>query len=362
MEVEFRTQPAIELRLKTVLISVRQLILRPAAGQVRTPHQSEFGVAGKMAEDYYQILNVSKNASQDEIQKSYRRLARKYHPDLHADKEEKERESAKQQFQKIQQAYDVLSDEEKRRMYDQLGPNFEQMRGGSPFGGAGGAQFDFSEIFGRGAGGGQPTGGFEEILRQFGMGAGPQGPPPGPAKGPDVEQRITVPFAIAVLGGEHQVTFEQRSGKVKTIKVKIPAGIPDGKRIRLRGQGHSGFDGGPKGDVLIQVKVAPHPNYTREGLNLKVTVPISVGEAANGAKIDLPTPHGTITVTVPPETSSGKSLRLKGMGIKTKDRAGDLIAQLQIVLPENIAEVDPELIRKFEALWNGTSPRKGLTW
>jgi len=317
-----------------------------------------------MADDYYQTLNVSKNASQEEIQKSYRRLARKYHPDLHADKEEKEREAAKQRFQKIQQAYDVLSDTEKRRRYDQLGPNFEQMRGGSPFGGAGGAEFDFSQMFGGAAGpGGGSAGGFEEILRQFGMGGGgASGPAPGPTKGPDVEQRITVPFAIAILGGEHQVSYQRRTGKVQTIRVKIPAGISDGKKIRLRGQGHSGFDGGPRGDVIILVKVAAHPTYSRAGLNLNVTVPITIGEAANGAKIDLPTPHGTITVTVPPGTSSGKSLRLKGMGINTKDQKGDLIAQLQIVLPDNLSEQDLELIRKLDASWNGSSPRNELTW
>ena len=315
-----------------------------------------------MAEDYYKVLNVSKNASQDEIQKSYRRLARKYHPDLHADKEEKERESAKQQFQKIQQAYDVLSDPKKRQMYDQMGPGFEQM-GGNPFGGAGGPQFDFNQMFG-GQGGG--PGGFEDILRQFGMGAGggrhPGTRPQPPQTGPDSTQKITVPFATAILGGEHQVSLERRSGKVENIKVKIPAGIESAQKIRLRGQGHSAFDGGPRGDLFIVVTVAPHPTYTRNGLNLKVSVPISLAEAVKGAKIDLPTPHGTITVTVPEMTSSGKSLRLKGMGIKTSKKSGDLIAQLQIVLPDDLSEEEMELIEQLEKSWAEKSPRSELTW
>jgi DnaJ-class molecular chaperone len=323
-----------------------------------------------MADDYYNVLNVSRTASQEEIQKSYRRLARKFHPDLHADEEEKEKQAAKQKFQKIQQAYDVLSDPEKRQMYDQLGPEFDRMGGKSPFGGAA-PEFDFSQIFG---GQGGRAGGFEDLLRQFGMGASGAGPmgggprggpfqrPPGPAKGLDVEQQITVPFSTAVLGGEYRVTLERRSGKVETIDVKIPAGIESGKKIRLRGQGDPGFDGGPRGDLLIQVKISPHPTYSRKGLNLLVTLPVTVGEAVRGAKIDLPTPHGTITVTVPPGSSSGKSLRLKGMGIKGKELKGDLIATLQIVLPKNLSAKDIQLIEKLDACWNGASPRTELKW
>jgi curved DNA-binding protein len=322
-------------------------------------------------EDYYKVLGVGKNASPEEIQKAYRKLARKYHPDLHADDEEKARDRAKQQFQKVQQAYDVLSDEKKRNMYDQLGPNFEQMGGGNPFG-AGGNPFggadgiDLSQIFGGGGGGGGR--GFEDILRQMGgggpMGGGPRGggrgPQVAPSRGSDIEQEITVPFATAVLGGQHQVSLQRRSGKVDKIDVKIPAGIESGKKIRLRGLGQSA--GGPPGDLLITVKVAPHPNYSRNGLNLHVTVPISLIEAAEGATIDLPTPHGTVSLKVPPGSSSGKSLRLKGMGIKGKDKSGDLISVLQIMVPGQVSPDDLEVLRRLDDSWDNSATREKLTW
>ena len=195
--------------------------------------------------------------------------------------------------------------------------------------------------------GGQPRGG---------------GRRPGPAKGSDLDQEITISFATAVLGGQHQVSFQRRSGKVEKIDVKIPAGIEAGKKIRLRGQGQPGVDGGPRGDLLIKVKIAPHPNYTRKGLNLHVTVPITVIEAAEGAKIDLPTPHGTVSVTVPPGSSSGKSLRLKGMGIKGANGSGDLLAVLQIVVPDNVTPEDLEVLKQLKDGWADPVLRSELAW
>ncbi|MFT7634228.1 MAG: curved DNA-binding protein [Mariniblastus sp.] len=320
-------------------------------------------------EDYYKVLGVARSASADEIQKSYRRLARKYHPDLHADEDERERERAKQQFQKVQQAYDVLSDAKKRQMYDQMGPGFEQMGGnpyggggggGSPFGGAGAGGIDLSQIFGGGGGGG-----FEDIFRQMG-GAAPGGrrQPAGPMRGSDVEQSITVPFSVSVMGGQHQVSLQRRNGKVDKIDVKIPAGIEPGKRIRLRGQGQSGGEGGlgPRGDLMITVNVAPHPSYSRQGLNLKVTVPITMTEAAAGTKVDLPTPHGTVALTVPPACNNGKSLRLKGMGIKSRDKSGDLIAVLQITMPTEITKADLETLKQLSDSWSDPAVRNELSW
>jgi len=314
-----------------------------------------------MAEDYYKTLGVSRNASDAELQKAYRKLAAKFHPDRHADKDEKEREKTKQQFQKIQQAYDVLSDGEKRRMYDQLGPDFERMGGGggnpfggggNPFGGGGnpfgGMDIDLGQIFGQGGGG------FDQM---FGGRGGRKAPR---SKGQNLEKEISVPFATAVLGGQYQVSFDRGHGKLENVTVKIPVGIESGKKIRLKGQGRSGPAG--DGDLLVKVNVAGHPNYSRSGLNLSLTAPITLLEAAQGAKIDLPTPHGTITVTVPPGTSSGKSLRLKNMGIKTPDRCGDLIVKLQIVIPESPTDGDKELLEKLDGAWNDPNARAELVW
>lgn len=324
-----------------------------------------------MANDYYALLGVKRSASTDEIQKAYRKLARKYHPDLHADKSDREKKTAKEKFQQIQRAYDVLTDNQKRQMYDQYGPGFDAMGGGggaNPFqGGAnpfGGSDIDFSQIFGGGPKGRGGARGFEDIFRQFGgMGGGPgPPPPPGPRRGDDIEHEITVPFHTAVKGGEHRLSFEKRSGKVETISVKIPAGIESKKKIRLRGQGRSGIDGGPRGDLIIKVNVASHPHFSRSGLNLKVALPISLLEAVNGSKIELPTPHGTVSVTVPAGSNNGKILRLRGMGVKTNKASGDLMVKLQIHIPDDIPPSDQELIKQLSAFWSDPDIRSDLTW
>lgn len=315
------------------------------------------------SDDYYQVLGISKSASADEIQKAYRKLARKHHPDLHADGTDREKENAKQQFQKVQQAYDVLSDKKKRRMYDQMGPGFEQMGGGNPFGQGqgnpfGGMDIDLSSLFG-GAGGGA---GFEQMFRQMGGGRpGAQPQTQAPAKPAAIEQEITVSFATAVLGGEHQVSFRRANGKVETINVKVPAGIESGKKIRLRGQGAEAY-GGQRGDLMILVKVAPHPNYKRKGLNLSLSVPLTLAEAVLGAKVDIPTPHGTVTLTVPPGTSNGKSMRLKGMGVHAKSGKGDLIAELQIELPSELSDEDKKLIEQLELAYQDRDLRSEIRW
>ncbi len=317
-----------------------------------------------MAEDYYKTLGVARGASIEEIQKSYRKLARRYHPDLHADKDDREKKRAKEKFQQVQQAYDVLSDEKKRRMYDQFGSDFDKMGGGgnpfggggNPFGGAGGNPFgggeiDLSQLFGGGAGG------FEQM---FGGGAGRGQARRPAAKGDNIEQKITVPFATAVLGGQHQISFDRGNGKHESLTIKIPVGIESGKKIRLKGQGRSGPAG--DGDLLVTVNVSGHPNYSRSGLNLSVTAPISIAEAALGAKIEIPTPHGTISVTVPAGTSSGKSLRLKGMGIKTSNKSGDLIVHLQIAIPEEVSDEDQALLEQLSYAWESAVQREELVW
>lgn len=322
--------------------------------------------------DYYQTLGVSKSASSDEIKKAYRKKAQKYHPDLVAEDEKKK---AKEEFQKVQQAYDVLKDPEKRKMYDQLGPDFERMGGGQPYPGGnpfGGGQgsFDFRDLFGQapgGTGGGGGGGfGFEDILRQFAPNGGGGGRQRrhaggGAAKGRDIQQSVTIPFAVSVNGGEASVAI-QRGGSPQTIKVKIPAGIESGKKIRLRGQGEPSMSGSAAGDLILSVTVAEHPCYRRQGDNLVMTLPVSIPEAIRGARIDVPTPEGTVTVSVPPASSSGKKLRLRGLGIKRNDARGDLILELSIVVPESLKSDLPENLAKALEQWPRHEPRQHLRW
>lgn len=321
-------------------------------------------------EDYYKLLGVKRDASAAELKKAYRKMAQKHHPDL---AEEGQKDKAKAQFQKIQQAYDVLKDPEKRQLYDQLGPDFERMAGpgGQPFaghaGGAGG--FDFRDLFGQqpaGAGGGGGFG-FEDIFRQFAGGgaagggrAGARGRQGrgGPAQ--DLQATVTVPFSVAIAGGETTVSVD-RGGRIENLTVKIPAGIADGKKIRLRGQG-GGSPSQPAGDLLLTVKIADHPHFRRQGNQLLLTVPISLLEAINGAKIDVPTPKGTVTVTVPPGSSSGKKLRLRGLGVPDKDQAGDLLLELSIVLPESLGADTLALAQQLAATLPPQTPRQHLRW
>lgn len=326
-------------------------------------------------DDYYKILGVKRDATASELKKAYRKMAQKHHPDL---AEEGSKDKAKAEFQKVQQAYDVLKDPEKRQLYDQLGPDFERMSGGAGGrtyqgypGGHGG--FDFSEIFGEqgpgsGPGSRNPGGGgsfgFEDIFRQFtgggGAGRGGRTRPKAASKGADIQASVTIPFAVAIEGGETAVPI-QRGGRTETLKVKIPSGIEDGKKMRLRGQGDAP-PGSPPGDLLLTVQVAEHPCFRRTGDNLIATLPITVAEAIKGARIDVPTPKGTVTVTVPPGSSSGKKLRLRGLGVRSKVGAGDLILELSIVLPESIGSDATRIAEQLESLWATQIPRQHLRW
>ena len=322
-----------------------------------------------MAADPYQTLGVDRKASQEEISKAYRTLARKYHPDLHPDDE-----SAKKKFKEVQSAFDILNDEKKRKMYDRYGAGFESMGGGGgprgpqgwPGGGAAGGQYDFdlNDLFGGGgaaAGGPNMGGGFADLFKHFSRGNQGTAQAP-PQRGQDLEYELTVPFATAIKGGEASVSLRRASGKHETISVKIPAGIEDGKKIRLRGQGEQHPMGGEAGDLLIKVKVAPHPSFTRTGKRLDVEVPVTLAEAIEGAKIDVPTPHGTVTVSIPPGTSSGKKLRLRGQGVKpASGEAGDLYAEVQIVLPDNLSDEQRAELAAL-AKHDTRNPRVDLRW
>ncbi len=341
-----------------------------------------------MAEDHYKTLGVNRDATPAEIQKAYRDLARKYHPDLNPDDKK-----AKEKFQKVQAAFDVLNDEKKRKMYDQFGPGFENMGGAGEAGGPRGGTYtwtgqtpegfegiDISQLFGGGAvdpsmfgggGGGRGGGGFADIFEQLRRGGGTAGAGGGgrargrrgrtvPAEGSDFHSDITVSFQTAVLGGTTDLALD-RAGKRETISVKIPPGINDGGKIRLRGQGEPGANGGPPGDIILTVHAAPHPHFTRTGDRLDVKLPVTLAEAVQGAKVDVPTPYGTITLRVPPRTNSGVKLRIKGHGVKNKEgNKGDLYAEVLIVLPDTIPGELLDAVRNLES--RGLDPRRELRW
>lgn len=324
-----------------------------------------------MAEpDYYEVLGVPRDATPDAIKKAYRGMARKYHPDVNpGDKK------AESKFKEAQHAYDILSDAEKRSMYDRYGSAaFEGMAAAGPRagaqewayrqGGPGYESFDFSEFFGPGAAGAQEeTGGgiFEELLgRVRGGRGGRRGGGAGPRPGRNLEAHLTIPFLTAVRGGETTVEIE-RDHRRESLVVKIPPGIESGARLRLRGQGEPGEKGGTPGDLTIVVTVEPHPYFTREGRNLSVEVPVTIPEAVLGAKVDVPTLDGLRSVTIPPGSSSGLKLRLRGQGLPAvgDKPEGDLFIVVKIVVPKHVDDESRRLIREFGER-NPMRPRDGL--
>ena len=282
--------------------------------------------------------------------------------------------TAKDKFKAIQLAYEVLNDPKKRELYDRYGAAYESVGEGAagPRGpgwrrsageqGVPVDDIDLSEIFGHqgGPGGG---GGFADLFRQFTNRSGAKETRTGPTarRGSHIEHRLDVPFRTSISGGTAQLTVRRRNGKVETIDVKVPAGISDGKKIRLRGQGEPGSGGAPPGDILITIRVAPHPHYHRQGKDLIVRVPVALSEAIQGAKIDLPTPKGTISLTIPAGTSSGKRLRIKGHGVPFADAAGDLYAEIQVQLPEPIDADLSDWARRHPPPADA-HPRSQLAW
>lgn len=326
-----------------------------------------------MAEDYYKTLGVKRDASQAEIQKAYRELARKYHPDLNPQNPEK----AKKQFQQVQAAFDVLNDPGKREMYDRYGSSFESYAAGgagprpgsswNPYAGGSGnvEDFDFSQFFGERFGG-DASAGFGDLFNQFrkaeGEGRARRGRARTPSAGAGVAADLNIPFTISVTGGTVPITLARPDGATETLDVKIPVGIEDGKRIRLRGQGGPGPDGGTAGDLLITIHVDPHPWFQRRGKNLHVRVPVTLAEAVLGAKVEVPSPHGSVVLRVPAGTSSGAKLRVRGHGVKPPGGTpGDLYAEIQIQLPAELTDEDREQIRQIDAR-HPLTPRRDLRW
>ncbi|HAY42238.1 MAG TPA: molecular chaperone DnaJ [Micrococcaceae bacterium] len=306
--------------------------------------------------DFYAILGVSKDASEADIKKAYRKLARKYHPDTNQGDAEAERK-----FKDISEANSVLSDKEEREQYDAI----RAMGGGARFsaGGPGGAPggqagFDdmFSNLFGGGGAprgrGGQPD--FSDLFGGGGFGGG-FGQSAPPRKGADRTASTTISFAGSIKGTT--IGLREQSGEV--IDVRVPAGIKDGQSVRVRGRGQSGQAG--NGDLLVKVKVTEHPYFKREENNIRVHVPVTFDEAALGAKIHVPTLDGEeVAMKVPAGSNSGRTLRLKGRGVKTSKATGDMLIVLDVVIPQNLNDKAKAAIEEFAAATEGEDPRQAL--
>ncbi len=301
--------------------------------------------------DYYATLGVKKDASQDEIQKAYRKLARKFHPDVNKDSQ------AEVKFKEIGEAYEVLKDPDKRKRYDQLGSNWNRMGGGQggPPPGWEGVHFDF------GQGGGGGAAGFSDFFEMlFGGGAGGRrrGAPAGfggagfgggSQAGGDSEATISLSVEEAVRGGSREIAIvDPNTGQRKTLTIKIPEGVRSGQKIRLSGQGSQGMGGGPAGDLFLKIEIAPDPRYKVEGSDILTFVPVQAPVAALGGEADVETPTGTLRVKIPAGSSSGRKIRLRGRGLSQSGGAkGDLLAEIRIVIPEQLTDRERELYQQL---------------
>lgn len=303
------------------------------------------------APDYYEILGVDRSASADEIQRAYRKLARTWHPDVNKAPEAEDR------FKDLSEAYDTLSDPEMRQKYDTFGADFRQVpddvdpaawaraqaagqRGPAGPGGPGGAQYvdfgDFNDVGGYG-------GSIDDLLGgMFG-----QRRPSGPRPGPDQHVEIALSVADAFRGGKRQISLSGAGGP-RNYTVKIPAGVTDGQMIRLAGQGSPGRNGGQPGDLFLTVQLLPDRRFRVDGRNISVDLKIAPWEAALGATVAVDTPDGDTKVKIPPGSSSGQKLRLKGLGMPNPGgTAGDLFAVIKIVVPKTLSERERELFTEL---------------
>lgn len=297
-----------------------------------------------MTQNPYDVLGVSKTATQDEIKKAYRQRAKALHPDLHPDDPEKQAA-----FQAAAAAYDLLSDPVRRRRFDagEIDASGQERAArhsyrhyadeGAGFGGSFGTGFgqDSGSGFGTGFSGGFSAGQGEDLSdlfsKIFGRGARPGSGPAGfQSRGQDLRYNLEVDFLDAARGGKRAVTMPDGNN----IEIKIPAGLRDGQTLRLRGKGAPGQ--GQAGDALVTIAVKPHPMFTRDGDDIEIDLPITFDEAVLGARVDVPTIHGTVAMTIPAGASSGQRLRLKGKGIKRGKTAGDQHVRLKIVLPKGV--------------------------
>ncbi len=305
--------------------------------------------------DPYQILGVSRTATQDEIKRAYRRLAKEHHPDRNPDDK-----GAEQRFKEVQAAYEVLGDPQKRAQYDRFGaggpaPNVREWNmGGSPFedvrvdfGSMGDLTSIFEQFFSRGRGG---------------SGRGPRARRSAPArKGADIEHVVEISFEEAAQGTRREVLLRTADGATDRIEVRIPAGVTDGQRIRVRGQGQEGAGG--RGDLMIRCLVRPHAYFRREGLDVLLDLPLTFAEATLGARVEIPTPDGPTVLSVPAGTSSGAKLRLRGRGMKNErsGQRGDMYAVVRVQVPREVSDEARALIDQLDGALK-QQPRAFLSW
>ena len=315
-----------------------------------------------LEKDFYATLGVEKDVSDAELKKVYRKLARQNHPDSNPGDT-----AAEARFKEISEAYSVLSDADTRREYDQLRA---LGAGGARFapGGAGAGSFEdlLGDLFANRARSSGRGGEFDDLLGGlFGGGAGAAGGPGGfggfghrgPMRGADYTASTTLDFHTAING--ETVRLQGPSGK--PINVKVPAGVADGQKIKLRGKGQPSPNGGEPGDLVLTVTVKPHPVFTREGLNLRVVVPVTFAEAALGATIEVPTLGGDrVKVKVPAGTPNGRTLRVKGKGVRTAKGTGDLLAELHVAVPSHLSGRAADALRAFVETLPDESPREDL--
>lgn len=316
--------------------------------------------------DYYATLSVKKDASQDEIQKAYKKLARKFHPDVNKDPQ------AEVKFKEIGEAYEVLKDPDKRQKYDQYGSAWNRARqsgggGGVPPGwnvhyGEGGG-FDFNDFGGMGGGGGDRFSSFFDML--FG-GGGPGGARRGAAaggpggfgnfggqgvqQGGNAEAALPLSVEEAVQGGEKEISLsDPATGQRRSLSVKIPAGVRSGQKIRLAGQGSPGL-GGQAGDLLLKVEIQPDSRFKVDGADIHTTVSVTPWEAALGGEAEVETPTGPVRVKIPAGSSSGRKIRLRGRGLSQQGGAkGDLLAEIRVVVPDPLSDRERELFEQLAA-------------
>jgi len=288
--------------------------------------------------DFYKVMGVSKDVSEAELKKKYRKLAREFHPDLHPGDAK-----AEARFKEINEAHDILSDKAKRAEYDQVramgsGPRFT--------GGAGGQGAGFN-------GGGA---GFEDVFANLFGGGGFGGGFGGPQRGGDLSTKTTLAFIDSIHGTSIKLNING-----KDVTVNIPAGVSDGQKIKLRGKGQASPNGGPAGDLIIDIHVKPHPVFSRDGNNIRVTVPVTFHEAVAGATIQVPTLGGEpVKLKVSPGTPNGRVLRVKGRGVQGAKAVGDLLATVEIAVPAHVSDKAMKALAEFEALLPAQDPREDL--